>query len=185
MFESMVSFLMIEHQGGAVFDPARGPTGYVRMSSRHRHPYRTSDGLIGVMIYTDSQWARFFELIGCPELAHDPRFATMTQRTEHTDELYSIVDDTFEGASTDEWISMLRKSRIPAMRVSSIEEVLDDEHLQSTGFVERREDPELGSTRSVKFPIVFSRSEPAAPGRPPALGEHNLIRGPGNSRTGR
>jgi hypothetical protein len=40
MFESMISFLLLEQQGGAVYDPPRGPTGYARVNSPHRHPHR-------------------------------------------------------------------------------------------------------------------------------------------------
>ena len=77
MFEAMVSFLFLEQQGGAVYDPPRGPTGYKRIDSPFRHPYRTSDGLIGVMIYTDRQWRSFFDLIEKPQLSEDARFATI------------------------------------------------------------------------------------------------------------
>jgi crotonobetainyl-CoA:carnitine CoA-transferase CaiB-like acyl-CoA transferase len=175
MFESMLSFLMLEHQGGAVFEPPNGPTGYVRMSSEHRHPYRTSDGLIGVMIYTDSQWKRFFSLIGVPELADDPRFATMTQRTVHTDELYSLVESALASATTTEWIMAFRERQIPAMQVNSIEDVFDDEHVRAAGIVEDHEDPVMGTTRSVRLPISFSRSSRAPILRPPLLGEHTRI----------
>jgi crotonobetainyl-CoA:carnitine CoA-transferase CaiB-like acyl-CoA transferase len=166
---------MLEHQGGAVFDPPRGPTGYVRMSSLHRHPYRTADGLIAVMIYTDSQWKKFFALVGQPELADDCRFATMTRRTEHTDELYSFVEAALRTATTDEWIAVLHGQRIPAMRVNSIDDIFQDEHVRATGIFEQHHDPVLGTTRLSRSPITFSRSARQLLGRAPALGEHNWI----------
>jgi crotonobetainyl-CoA:carnitine CoA-transferase CaiB-like acyl-CoA transferase len=175
MFESMISFLMLEHQGGAVFDPPRGPTGYVRMSSENRHPFRTSDGLIGVMIYTDSQWAKFFTLIHRPRLADDPRFSSMTERTANTDLLYSLVEDVLKGRSTEAWITILGKGGIPVMRVNSIDEILDDDHVRATGLIERHDDPVVGATLSTRLPIKFSRSVPAKTGRPPLLGEHNSL----------
>ena len=54
MFESMVSFLLLEQQGGFVYDPPRGPAGYSRTDSPYRRPYRTADGLISVVVYTDA-----------------------------------------------------------------------------------------------------------------------------------
>ena len=38
MFESMASFVLLEQQGGAVYDPPRGEVGYARTASVHRHP---------------------------------------------------------------------------------------------------------------------------------------------------
>jgi crotonobetainyl-CoA:carnitine CoA-transferase CaiB-like acyl-CoA transferase len=179
MFETMISFLMLEHQGGFVFDPPKGPTGYVRMSSKHRRPYRTEDGVVGIMIYTDSQWKGFFDLIGCPELADDPRFATMTQRTEHTDDLYSLVEDALSYGTADHWIELLRERNIPATKVNSIADIFDDEHVRATGLIEHRNDPSIGATRTVRLPIKFARTVPGSPGRPPFLGEHGSVVGKG------
>ena len=87
MFETMVSFLLLDQQGGLVFDPPLGPAGYARTASPYRRPYRTSDGLVSVLVYTDAQWKTFFDIVGKPRFAQDPRYATMRARTEHIDTL--------------------------------------------------------------------------------------------------
>jgi crotonobetainyl-CoA:carnitine CoA-transferase CaiB-like acyl-CoA transferase len=173
MFESMISFLLLEQQGGAVFDPQRGPTGYARTNSVYRRPYRTADGLIGVMIYTDRQWRSFFELIERPELADDPRFATMRARTANTDALYSLLEQELSQRPTAEWLSLLRDRRLPATTVNSISDLMTDPHVEATGLIERSEHPSVGTVRSVRLPISFSRTPPPTPARAPLLGEHN------------
>ncbi|MBM4479752.1 hypothetical protein GS444_05870 [Rhodococcus hoagii] len=64
MFETLVGFTLMEQWGGRAFVPPEGPTGYARMRSPHRRPYRTSDGLISVVVYprvtgagSSSSWA--------------------------------------------------------------------------------------------------------------------------------
>ncbi len=173
MFESMISFLFLEQQGGAVYDPPRGPTGYARINSAFRHPYRTVDGLIGVMIYTDRQWRSFFELIDNPELGGDARFATMAARTVNTDLLYATLEHELARRTTDEWLELLQARRIPAMRINSITELFSDPHVEATGLVERTDHPVVGPTRGIRLPIRFLRSSPAPTGRAPLLGEHN------------
>ncbi len=75
MFETLVSFNMIEHLAGETFCPALGGMGYDRVLSQHRRPYRTKDGYIGLMPYSTAQWKRFFEIAGQPQYATDIRFA--------------------------------------------------------------------------------------------------------------
>lgn len=55
MFETMASFLLVEQQNANVLDPL-APTGYARTETPYRRPYRTSDGYLGVVVYTDRQW---------------------------------------------------------------------------------------------------------------------------------
>jgi crotonobetainyl-CoA:carnitine CoA-transferase CaiB-like acyl-CoA transferase len=80
MLESMVSFTLLDQQGGYVFNPPRGPAGYARTSSPYRKPYRTADGYLAVMVYTDEQWRSFFALIDRPELAANPKYRSITER---------------------------------------------------------------------------------------------------------
>jgi len=73
----MVSLVLAEHMGGASFVPRHGDYGYRRTLSRDRRPYETADGFIGVIIYTDRQWKKFFDAIGQAEkFAADTRFQT-------------------------------------------------------------------------------------------------------------
>src|SRR3546814_15041998 len=83
MFETLVSFTMIEHLCGSIFDPPLGPPEYPRVTSEARRPYRTRDGYIGVMIYHDKHWSAFFSALGDPECPRDPIFASMRSRTDN------------------------------------------------------------------------------------------------------
>ena len=68
MFEGMVSYLLIEHQYGDIFYPPLSKLGYPRLLSNKRKPYKTLDGYMCILPYTDRQWFKFFDIINMPEL---------------------------------------------------------------------------------------------------------------------
>jgi crotonobetainyl-CoA:carnitine CoA-transferase CaiB-like acyl-CoA transferase len=172
MFESMISFLFLEQQGGAVYDPAQGPTGYARVNSPYRHPYCTADSLISVMLYTDLQWRSFFELVQRPDMVADPRFASIGARTANIDALYRFLEEELMTRSTDEWLRLLPPLRIPASRVNTVAELLTDPHVLATGLVRESQHPSAGTVRTVRLPISFLRTPPPEPGPAPLLDEH-------------
>ena len=49
MFEGMVSYVLLEHQYGQIFFPNRGKTGYPRLLSKNRRPYKTKNGYICIL----------------------------------------------------------------------------------------------------------------------------------------
>ena len=172
MFESMASFLLMEQQGARVYAGRRGGTGYARTASPYRKPYRTADGMIAALLYTDTQWRTFFRLIERPDLADDPQLHSIRGRTERIDELYRLVEEELAKRPTAEWIEVLRRNAIPAMPVNGIEDLFDDEHLEAVGFFEDVEHPSEGPLVHARLPWTFSRSgAPSVPGAP-SLGEH-------------
>jgi crotonobetainyl-CoA:carnitine CoA-transferase CaiB-like acyl-CoA transferase len=177
MFETMVSFLLLDQQGGLVFDPPLGPAGYARTASPHRRPHRTSDGLISVLVYTDAQWKAFFDIVGKPDLAEDPRYATMRARTEHIDALYAQLEGELVHRTTQAWLSLFDEKGIPASAVKSIEDLLEDPQVAAVGLIESDSHPLVGTVRTARLPVTYSRTPLGRIRCAPALGEHdNAIR---------
>ena len=56
MFETMVSFVMVEHLYGETFVPAIETAGCKRVLNRWRRPFPTKDGYLAVLPYTDAHW---------------------------------------------------------------------------------------------------------------------------------
>lgn len=172
MFEAVSGFVMAEHLYGKTFEPARGETGYARVLAQARRPYRTLDGHVCVMPYTDAHWARFFAEIGMPEVARDPRFAGMDERTKNIDALYELLGHALLERDTQQWLAVFARLDIPCSKVNTLEDVLEDPHLNATGFFRRIE----MSSGSVRLPGPGVRFEGArcAAIPPPRLGEHTL-----------
>jgi crotonobetainyl-CoA:carnitine CoA-transferase CaiB-like acyl-CoA transferase len=172
MFESMATFLLMEQQGGRVYAGRDGRTGYARTASPYRKPYRSADGTISVLLYTDAQWLTFFRLIDRPDLADDTELHNIRGRTRRIDELYRLVEEKLAERTTAEWLQLLRENAIPAMPVNTIADLFDDEHLAAVGLFEDVEHPTEGTLVHARLPWTFDRSgTPTLPGAP-ALGAH-------------
>lgn len=173
MFETMVSFLLVEHIGGSLFDPPIGDPGYRRATTPHRRPYRTADGYVSALIYNDKQWRRFVAIAGSPEVLQDARFATLETRALHIDDVYEAVGRVMPGRSTADWIAALQEAGIPAVPVKSLKDVMDDPHLAQTGFFQTRDTKE-GRVRFPGIPTGFSKTPGNIREAGPRLGEHTV-----------
>jgi crotonobetainyl-CoA:carnitine CoA-transferase CaiB-like acyl-CoA transferase len=172
MFESMTDFVLIDHLGGLTYDPPLDHGGYARLLSRHRRPYKTSDGYICALIYNDKQWRSFFAAIGQPEFLEQPRFANHAARHQHIDEIYQEVGRIFLGRTTAEWRELLEREDIPVMPMHTLETILDDPHLAAVGFFKTVEHPVEGRIRQMQVPSSWSVTQPEPGGPAPTLGEH-------------
>ena len=172
MFECMVSFLAVEHLAGKTFVPPEGGTGYSRLLNEFRRPFRTLDGYIGVVPYTDGQWKRFFELAGEPSMAADPRYSTQSARSGHFTELYAFLDAILATKSTGQWLDLLEAADIPFAPVNSLDQLLDDPHLNALGFWRRVEHPTEGTLMQTGLPVHFSCTPASVTRHAPSLGEH-------------
>ena len=172
MFETLVSFMYAEHLGGSLYDPPLGPPAYPRVVAKERHPYRTRDGYLALMIYTDRHWRSFFDAIGNPAWSRDPMFASIGERTRNIGAVLGRLSDILKDRTSAEWMELFRRIEVPAMPVMSPTDLLTDPHLQDAGFwIER--DTDDGRLRFPGIPTGFSGT-PGAIGDPaPGLGADN------------
>jgi crotonobetainyl-CoA:carnitine CoA-transferase CaiB-like acyl-CoA transferase len=174
MFETMVAFNLMEHQRGHAFHPPQGQVGYERVLSPYRRPFRTADGYVGILPYTDRHWRDFFAVAGRPELAADERFATFNARLSHIDAMYGFIDSVAPSRTTAEWVRACSERSIPAMAVLDLNEAADDPQIRATGLFRIVEHPTEGAYRHVAEAAVLSASPPGLFRFAPRLGEHTV-----------
>jgi crotonobetainyl-CoA:carnitine CoA-transferase CaiB-like acyl-CoA transferase len=173
MFETMVGYLMAEHLFGCTFEPAEGRAGYTRLLSAHRRPYRTRDGYLAVLPYLDEHWRGFCRCAGRPELADDPRFATLDARQRAIDDVYAEIARIVPERTTGEWVACLDAASVPVMPVQSLDDLLDNEQLEAIGFWHLAEHPTEGTLRLPGIATTFSATPGSIRRLPPRLGEHS------------
>ncbi len=169
MFETMASFMLVEHANGALFDPPLGPAHYHRAVAPNRRPYRTKDGHISALVYNDKHWAAFVAAVK-PAWASD-ELATLEQRARQINRVYGLLAETFLERTTDDWLELLRELHIPAAPLRTTDELFDDPHLNAVGFFERVDTPN-GPVRFPGVPTWFSRTPGHVQGPTPRLGQH-------------
>jgi crotonobetainyl-CoA:carnitine CoA-transferase CaiB-like acyl-CoA transferase len=173
MLECVTSFLLVEHLYDHTFEPPTGQWGYPRVINPYRKPFKTKDGYIGLLPYTDRQWDQFFEVAGWAEtVARDPRFADHRTRMRHTHELYALVETVTGTRTTAEWLALLKPLSIPVARTNTLDELEDDPHLMAVGLFEHYDHPDLGTYKQVRPPVKFSATPSNIRRHPPTLGQH-------------
>src|SRR5271170_264889 len=173
MFESMTEFVMGDHLYGKTFDPPLGPVGYPRMMDRNRKPYPTKDGYIGVLVYNDKHWRRFFTSIGRPDMAADERYTTISGRTKNIAFLYQFLAETLATRTTTEWLTFFDEADIPAMSLTTPDGLLEDAHMKAIDFFTLVDHPSEGRLRMMAIPQTWSRTRPVIKRLAPRLGEHS------------
>ncbi len=174
MFESMVSFILAEHLFGHAFDPPKGSLGYTRVLGSWRRPYKTKDGFLCMMAYTEPQWRKFWKMVGKPEVGDDPRFCNIAARSHNVVALYELAGACLLDKTTDEWLRLLREREIPSARVSSLDDVMTDPQLAATGFFRHATHPTEGEIVYTDLPVRFSASGTSSERLQPRLGEHSI-----------
>lgn len=175
MFEMMATFVLGDHLAGRTFEPPLGTTGYPRLIARDRRPYRTRDGYICVMAYTDRHWKALLDGIGRgADVTGDPRYASMTTRTENIDSIYRELAQVLLTRTTAQWLSFFDGADIPAMPLHTTESLLSDPHLDAVGLIGREDHPSEGGLRRMGFPSTWSETQPGPSRAAPRLGEHSV-----------
>lgn len=173
MFETMASFLLGDHMGGLSYSPPLDQGGYPRVLSPHRRPFRTSDGHICAVIYTDKHWHEFLGIAG--EAAEKLRHANLSTYAGRMGDIDLVTEELaaiFVTRSTAEWEKLLSAADIPNTPLRTLQELVHDPHLAATGFFTTAAHPSEGEVVSMRVPSSWSESQPHPSCPAPRLGEH-------------
>jgi len=138
-------------------------------------PYQTfacSDGHIIVTAGNDSQYRKFVEAGGRPELARDARFATNPLRVQHRGVLVPLLDAMVATKTRDEWIALLEAAGVPCGPINNLDEVFADPQVQARAMAIELDHPLAGSVKLVRSPMKLSGTPATGDAAPPLLGQH-------------
>jgi crotonobetainyl-CoA:carnitine CoA-transferase CaiB-like acyl-CoA transferase len=174
MFETMVGFVLAEHLFGHCFAPPLGKLGYTRVMGPWRRPYKTKDGYLCMMAYTERHWRKFWTMVGRPQVCDDPRFNSIATRSHNVVALYELAGACLADKTTDQWLGLLRDLEIPAARMSSLDALIDDPQLDAGGFFKHATHPSEGEIAFTDLPVRFGDDTTSAERLQPRLGEHSI-----------
>ncbi|MDQ2959480.1 MAG: CoA transferase [Candidatus Dormibacteraeota bacterium] len=133
---------------------------------------RTADGYLMVAVGNDTLWRRFAPLIGLPDLADDPRFATNPDRVVNRAVLIPLIENALLSRRSAEWAAEMASVHIPAGEINSIAQALTHPQVQARDMVVSVDHPTAGTLRMPGSPIKLSRHSATVRRPPPLLGEH-------------
>ncbi|WP_448207245.1 CaiB/BaiF CoA transferase family protein [Azospirillum sp. sgz302134] len=148
-----------------------------RLGNAHPNivPYQafaTLDGFIILAVGNDSQFAKFCQVAGRPELAQDERYATNPARVAHRKELVAILELLLEQRTSRDWLSALEAVGVPCGPINDLSQVFADPHVQARNIRQDLPHPEAGTVPTVASPIRYSATPIEHTVAPPTLGQH-------------
>jgi crotonobetainyl-CoA:carnitine CoA-transferase CaiB-like acyl-CoA transferase len=136
--------------------------------------YPTADGrYVCIVAGSDANFRRLCRAMGRPELADDPKWATLAQRAAGNDEINGIVAGWTSARTAAEIEELCVADDVPVGTAYDASEILADPHMAARGDLVIVDDPIAGPHRQQAPVPRLDGQRPAAPGPAPTLGQHN------------
>ena len=135
--------------------------------------FRTADGWMTIAVITDRDWRSLCEAMERPELADDPRFATLAARTANVEAFYAVLRPLLAAEPWAVWTERLTMARLMHQRVNSYADFLEQPQVRETGLIQWLS--QAGLNREVPVPALPGMPRQAVGtlrGTAPATGEH-------------
>ena len=150
------------------------PMGSAHPLNAPYEAFETADGWLTIGPSNEATWQRLPPVLGLAKLLDDERFLKNIDRMRNREALNEALAPAFKQRETDEWLTLLEKSGVPAGPVLSIGDMLAHPQARARAMVVEAEHPSLGPIETIGFPVKFSAT-PAAIGRgAPRLGEDTV-----------
>ena len=145
--------------------PRRGNGGFGGIPSQ---TFACADAEVFVVASTAKQWSALAAALGRPELADDPRFASVSARIANRDRVLQTLNSIFAQRSAAAWIAALEAADVPVSPVNSMAGVFDNPQIRHRRMRVAVDHPTAGSVDLIANPIDPTATYSA----PPLLGEH-------------
>ncbi len=154
-------------------EPQRRGNRSPHFAPHNSYPCRGEDRWITVAVTSETEWTALCRVIGQPQLADDPRFASNDNRLAHQDELDRIISQWTSQGDAFQLTRQLQETGVPAAPVMRGPDLLEDPHYRDRATFNRVDHPQVGPKW---YPgIAWRMSE--TPGQvhwpAPTLGQHN------------
>ncbi len=148
-----------------------------RLGNAHPNivPYQSfvaRDGHLVVAVGNDAQFRRFAAVLGCPELADDPRFLSNRLRVQHREQLIPLLQLPMLTRDKADWLQRLAAAGVPAGPINSVAEVFQEPQILARDMRVNVPHPLNHALELVGNPIKLSRTPVVYASAPPTLGQH-------------
>ena len=133
---------------------------------------RARDGMIMIAAANPRLWRQLCQAVGLEALITDPRFLTNTDRVRNRPALKAALEGAFSKCAVDELLGVLQAAGVPAGRVRTVAEALQDPQVEARQMLLDFQEPDMRGLRVLGNPIKLSGDGAVLSRRPPRLGEH-------------
>jgi CoA:oxalate CoA-transferase len=137
-----------------------GPLGARHPSITPFDAFRTADGWVVVAAGHDALFAAACEVVGRPELARDPRFATNELRTRHEAALKAELESALARDSSQGWLARLAAAGIPCAPIQNVAQVLADPQVAARNMIVELGEGAAGDEATADAPRLRTAGNP-------------------------
>jgi crotonobetainyl-CoA:carnitine CoA-transferase CaiB-like acyl-CoA transferase len=134
--------------------------------------FEVADGHIILAVGNDSQFVKFCDVAGRPELARDERFARNAGRVRQRDTLVPLLAELMKTRTKADWLAALEAAKVPCGAINDLAEVFADPQVLAREMVVEVPHPLADSLRMVASPMKLSATPVDYRRAPPLLGQH-------------
>ncbi|MFW6237381.1 MAG: CaiB/BaiF CoA transferase family protein [Desulfosudaceae bacterium] len=132
---------------------------------------RGTDKWVVITVRTEAEWKRFCEVVGHPEWQEDKRFASVSARMAHHDQLDQLINQWTGARENIKIMELLQENNIAAGAVLEMKDLAANRHLDDRGYFAVAEQSPY--TRFPGMPFALSRGAGKVAWHGPELGRHN------------
>ena len=134
--------------------------------------FEVADGHLILAVGNDAQFERFCTVAGCPELAHDDRYARNASRVRHRATLTPLLAERMQTRGRADWLAALDAAKVPCGPINNLAEVFADPQVQQRGMQVSVPHPHHDALPLVASPMKLSATPVQLTRAPPLLGQH-------------
>jgi formyl-CoA transferase len=135
--------------------------------------YPASDGWVVILAADNPRWRKLCRIIGRPELGEDARYAKLSGRSRHRDEIDALIGDWTSSKTRAELMELLNSIDIICGMVKELPEVMTDQHLLQREALQQIDHPQLGPITIFTSPLRFNGQPSRLRSASPMLGADN------------
>lgn len=134
--------------------------------------FKVADGWVIVACGNDSQFRKFTQTAGQPDLAVDPRFATNPGRVRHRDALVPLLEQLMLQRKREEWIGLLEAAGVPCGPINDMADVFKDPQVLARSMLQELPHPTAGYVSVPGSALKMTGTPVTFRSAPPLLGQH-------------
>ena len=125
-----------------------------------------------IAVGNDSQFVKYCQVAGVPELGTNPLFALNRDRVKNRAQLVPILETVMRTRRKADWLAALEAAKVPCGAINNLAEVFADPQIESRSMVTRWQHPHQSDLPLVSSPIKLSATPVRRDLPPPLLGQH-------------
>jgi crotonobetainyl-CoA:carnitine CoA-transferase CaiB-like acyl-CoA transferase len=173
MLDVQVATLANQAMNYLVSDRIPSRTGNAHPNIQPQDVFACRDGDMVLAVGNDSQFVKFCDALGLPELARDERFVKNASRVRNLETLRPIIAQRLREKNRSEWVAALDAAGVPAGPINTVPEVFEDPQVKHRAMLTSLAHPLAPSVPLVASPMRFQQTPLKHERPPPLLGEQS------------